>query len=447
MKNLLWLLFSVVLFSQSSYSFNLKKASPKITIKEVSSSYYPEKSAITFLNTQSFLLPQSAISSGFGAPDSSSFPNKKNLPICGPSPIINTLNCFNLKKSGFFIKSYPIPGSITATPLFVNNSWILGTSKGFLMRIVANSDFYFLPKINSSFVEFWGFNARKKMHDMIPQVIYTEASTRPNEKPDSSVKIPENILWSFPTSSPFIGSLIAKNDMLYGLTANQNLKALNLNTGKLEWNVRLAADAGLTVTNTSLLVTDSEIYVGNADGALLSINPKTGSINWSLTIKKPENESRDKFTGIVSPPFFDGTSLVFSNVESETQKISASNKQKLWSIPKGSVTKPLLKDENTLIIGASDGSIISANYTTGQINWAQKSGMDTIVDIALLKNKSIILAASGTGKLIALNSENGQVLSENPSIGTVKSYFFTGSHNDEVCLTFSMGGFRCFTVT
>lgn len=379
-------------------------------------------------------------------------------PICGGSPEQNTMNCFDLNKSGQYLASYPVPGSLSTTPVFADNSWLIGTAKGFLLRVEANKENKYLPTLGNTNTALWGTYARKYMASFRPKPIYLEqakqATPVPNTETNKEVTaLSPGIKWIFPASSEFVGTPVIHNGFVYIFSANQYLQALDWNTGKLAWALRLAPDVNLRLASNAFVVTSSEVIVGTDLGTLLILNPKNGNIVWSWQIPGATPSQReqtqlpsgpDRFTSIVAPPLLNDRNLIVSNAESMTQNISLDTKSALWSYPIGSVAQPK-KYKESIIIGSSTGNIISLNDQSGNLLWSTKITDDLSPIMSLFITKSeVILAVTSRGQIFMLNPVNGKILAQNLPIGEVNGDFFAGYDKVDACISFSQNGFRCF---
>ncbi|MES2615931.1 MAG: PQQ-binding-like beta-propeller repeat protein [Bdellovibrionota bacterium] len=425
---------------------------PKPEIREELSAYAPGR-AHAISTEPEVVMPSMRSFAQFGGIELE-LGKKVARPWCGPSPETNTLNCFDFNKGGAYLQSFPIPGKLSSTPLFYDNSWLMGTAKGFLMRVEANEDNRKLPKLNGEILNLWGSNSRNVMAGFRPKPIYVEGfSAEPAVASQyTPPTIPKGVKWIFSASSGFIGNPVIKNGLVYIYASSQYFQAFNWETGKLIWAVRLAPAGNLRLNSDALTVTDTEVFVGNSLGTLLSLNPADGAVLWTWQVPSADDSQRlktslpagpDKFYGIVASPLVSGSSLIVSNVESMTQAISLNSHELIWSYPAGSVAKAR-EYKNNILLGTSNGKVVSLNKDNGLVNWsANVTDTSPIVSLFLTKN-NVLLAATRSGQIFMLNLESGKVLAHNFPIGDVNGEFFTGYNKAEACLSFAFNGFRCF---
>lgn len=379
-------------------------------------------------------------------------------PICGASSYQNTLNCFDLNKNGLYLQSYPIPGAVSSTPIFYDNHWLIGTTKGYLLKTQANPDNKYLPQLGKENTSLWGHYSRKYMNLFRLKTVYKD-SDNIQSKTDSQNIIQltldgtPGLKWVYTNSAKFIGTPIIANNSVYVLSDSGYIQSFDWNTGKLAWAVRLAPDLNLKLTSNSLKMYNNQIVVGNDLGMLLFLNPSNGHILWSWQIPEANETQReanqlpagsDKFTGIIAAPLLLDNGLVASNAESMTQFISTGIKSSVWSYPTGSVAEAKLW-QNNIILGSTNGFVVSLNKTDGSLNWKTKIALNMSPVMSLFITKSnLILAALSNGEIFMLDPQNGKILAQTQSIGEVNGEFFSGYDSSEACISFSQNGFRCF---
>ena len=438
--------FSLCAFAKIEFS------SPSPKIIEEMSSYHPGHSG-NQSTIPEVVKPSKRSFAQFGGV-TSELSKKQIRPWCGPSPQTNTMNCFDITHSGVYLQSFPIPGRLSTTPVFADNSWIISTSKGYLMRVDANPENHLLPNLTGENTFLWGTKSRQVMASYKPKPIYTDENnsaddlTRNSEPP----YVPKGIKWIFPSSSRFIGTPVVKNGLIYAFGSNQYFQAFQWSTGKLVWAARLAPSSTLRLNSNAFTIADSEIYVGNSLGSVLALNPTTGSVLWSWQVSQADSNQRlktglaagpDKFTGIVAAPLIYNNNIIVSNAESMTQAVSLESHELLWSYPLGSVAQAKAYKDN-IILPASNGDIVSLNNDNGDVKWKTSISQSSPVVGLFLTKSNVLLATTRRGQVFLLNPENGKILSKNFPIGETTGEFFAGYGKSDACLNFVFSGFRCF---
>lgn len=410
-------------------------ANPEII--ETSSAFPPPERGFPLI--QEFPTLPAKVSSGFGTVQINQTLNRtqqtKNavVPACGPSTKTNTLSCFNII-GGVLLNELPVPGTVTTVPLYVENGWLFGTNKGVFVRTQGLSATSTMV-MGGAHIDFWGSFARVKTEKLRPQTQYEGSTGAPK------VTTPIGWIWHHTSASEFIGKPVLLDNFVYVLSANQYLHALDYETGKLVWAYKLAPDTSLRMTSVSLAVTSSEVVVGTSEGFLTALNSKTGTVNWKHQL--PTND--DRFPGIVALPLVSDKSLIVSNAESITQRISLETHAVEWSHSLGSVAQ-VQTDGKKAFIGGKNGNLVAVDARSGAQVWKSTlSSSSPIASIYVGKN-GYLLVALNNGSIILVRSENGAIVQTLPAVGETAGEFFSGGSESRACLSFVNAGFRCYAI-
>ncbi len=364
------------------------------------------------------------------------------VPVCGPSPERNVLSCFNLL-GGELLDTVPLPGNLSTTPFFYDGSWFIGTSKGFFLRTEGSSVRY-TPTLGSVNSRFWGSDSRLYMRALKDR-LYPEA-TRPNASQNAqqiAPNIPNGWKWYYATSSEYVGTPVVSGNSIIIQTAQQFLNSFDVNTGKLLWATRLAPESPLRIGASALTATAREILIGTDEGAILALNPKDGALLWRYSFPI---DSNDKYHAITAAPLVTGRSIIASNAESQTQRVSLDGRNLEWSYPLGSVAQAR-SDESNVYLGGSNGALAALDLRTGALKWKTLLNPSSpLTTIFVVKDKKMLLVSTKKGEIFLVNSENGHIETSTPTLGDSLGEFFPVVGEADTCLTFVPNALRCFKV-
>lgn len=362
------------------------------------------------------------------------------LPVCGQAAELNTFGCWDLT-TGEVLADIPLPGQVTTVPQYFEGSWFVGTSRGFFIRMEANGPFL-TPSFGIDSQLFHGPDARSTMKALARGSLSRSSGTQ-----DFVSRFQGSWKWFATANAEFVGTPQFGNKQVFAVTANQSLNAYELDTGKLNWSVRIAPEAQLRLDTTSLLLTERGLLVGTSDGYLLLIDSTSGQIKWRHTLT---TRPTDRFTAVVGTPLLVGNSVIVSNAESVTQRVNLDSKAVEWSYPVGSVTQPKY-DEGFVYIAGSDGTLSKIDLLKGERAWrSSKLSNDVLTSLTLQKMHSIAILADAAGQLFVLPMNGphaGKLVSrgEAANFGAVVGDFFAGRANlNEVCLSYRTPAVKCW---
>ncbi|OIQ74997.1 quinohemoprotein alcohol dehydrogenase ADH-IIG precursor [mine drainage metagenome] len=105
----------------------------------------------------------------------------------------------------------------------------------------------------------------------------------------------------------FEASPLVKDGIMYVVTGNDDVFALNAKTGEIVWEYRSGIDQTISTiccgwVSRGLAMGEGQIYVGQLDANVVALDMKTGKVAWKTPIEKWQNGY-----GITSAPlYYDG---------------------------------------------------------------------------------------------------------------------------------------------
>ena len=361
------------------------------------------------------------------------------VPVCGPSPRTHSMLCYNAL-SGEQLDEFPVPGAISTTPVYVDGSWFFGTSKGFFIRTDGTS-LRSTPLLGGAQQAFWGGLSRQTMRSLRPRtgIDGPEAKDAPLAKFRASPR--PGWKWFYTASAEFVGTPVPQGNMIYTTTANQFLYGFDLASGRLVWTSRLAPESPLRLSGSPVAASNKEVLIGTDEGTVTALDPANGSLLWRYQIPL---KVEDRFRAVVAPPFFQGRSFIVSNSESITQRVSLDGRTVEWSYPMGSVAQ-IRTDDASVFVGGSDGAVASLESRSGILRWKMTVSIDSpIASVFFVRKRNQLLVANKRGTLTLLDARTGALLATTRSTGEVVGEFFPGQGESDACLSFAIGGFRCY---
>jgi outer membrane protein assembly factor BamB len=368
----------------------------------------------------------------------STLTSSEGIPVCGPSPKLNSFACYALP-GGEKLSEVPLPGKVTSVPLFAQKSWIVGTSKGFLIKLKTDNE-NSAPEMGGNLTVFWGGKSREATQRLRGKTPTSKAD--PKAPPVATqVEKPLGWDWYHAGSTEYIGTPVTLGSFVYALNASQTLEAFDWNTGRLVWATRLAPEATLRLEGTALAATSKEVIAGTNEGRILVLKPDTGALLWAHNLPLNAN---DRFKSTVALPTIEGRSMFVSNAESATQRVNLDSRAVEWTYPMGSVAAVKISERAAYLSGA-DGTLVKLDAASGKLEWKTSLTAESpLASLFVSKNGGQVLVASKNGAVSVVDARDGRLLSKKYYGGEVVGEFSPGVNEQEACLTFSFGSFQCF---
>jgi outer membrane protein assembly factor BamB len=141
--------------------------------------------------------------------------------------------------------------------------------------------------------------------------------------------------------------------------------ALSVGTGKVRWTTKIGP------TESSPLVANDRVYVGDWRGKVYALDELTGRIRWSF-------QTGDKVKGAVA---LSGNRLFVGSYDGHVYALDARNGRRVWRAS----AQPRLGGPGTfystpavaygrVYIGSTDGKVYSFGAASGKLRWSQGTG-------------------------------------------------------------------------
>ncbi len=208
-----------------------------------------------------------------------------------------------------------------------------------------------------------------------------------------------SILWSFSTSCGICGEPAVDSTSVYFGGQDGIIYALDRMSGSKCWSTGL----GYHVFCSVAILADSLILSGNSMGKICALRAGDGELLWDSEIG-----------GTVLGPAIIDSLAVFS---SETGKIAVFDIEgnRLWIKDYGMQASSPSADSTGIYAGFSDGSVRKLTITGGDLLW-ETDIVDNSARCVLAKpvitENNIVLIGTNDGRLVALNSSTGNLLWE-----------------------------------
>jgi eukaryotic-like serine/threonine-protein kinase len=230
------------------------------------------------------------------------------------------------------------------------------------------------------------------------------------------------LLWKFECEDEVRGSLTCAKSVVYCGSYDNNLYALNADTGEFIWKY---ASAGGIVSRPAIY--DNTLFVGSEDNRLHVINPRTGKIAWSYATEGPVRSS---------PYGADGHIFIGSD-DGYIHAVNVVNARRIWKIDCGAPIRstPILSN-GLLMFGTEAGDFLTLELT-GNFKWRFKA--KRAITGSAVVDRGVVFFTSVDATLYALDANSGWVLWRyrlgKASISTpclAEDYIFTGAADGDI---------------
>jgi len=234
-----------------------------------------------------------------------------------------------------------------------------------------------------------------------------------------------NVLWTFPTRTENIAEplLDAANGVIYFLSGANVVYALDAESGRQLWLYSRQDNSNFSIRGGSKpALKDGNLFIGFSDGTLVSLNAKTGNLQWELPLNKNK-----KFRDIDASPIIDGEQIFVSGYDDKLYCVNAQKGDVQWKIDGGGYY-PVTIYGDKLYYATTSGEVWALNKSNGQKLWSYnvKEGIPTQVKIY----KGLAVFGESQGHLRFLDANTGKMVSSfDPGRGIMSTPFVDDKAN------------------
>ena len=233
-------------------------------------------------------------------------------------------------------------------------------------------------------------------------------------------------LWTFNMESPVHSSPAIYKDYIYLVSSDGILKAIDMETGKEEWDL----DLGLP-SDSSPIVHKNRLYVGCEDG-LKAININTHKVIWDYDCNN-----------VASAPFFYEDTIYFGSDDGHLYGLDEDGKVQFNKKLDGEIkSSPVIVDD-TIYVGSTNAKFYSID-TDKSKNWEFTVG-DEILSSPSYVNDTVIFGSSD-GNVYCLNESNGDLVWKTDLNNKVVSSPTVDEHDNSVYIGSEEGNFTCLDI-
>jgi outer membrane protein assembly factor BamB len=213
-------------------------------------------------------------------------------------------------------------------------------------------------------------------------------------------------MWRFACEDEVRSSPTVKDNVLFVGAYDNNLYALNAETGEFLW--KYATDGGIASTPC---VHGEQVMIGSGDRILYSINARTGRLEWTCP-----TQGR-----IWSSPRVEFGHVFFGSDDHHLYAVSAQTGRVAWKREMGGpVRSSVAFGEDILYVGCEDGSVLAYDIR-GEPKWRARARRSVTSTPHLDLNDGILFVGSMDWNVYALDSRSGWVVWRTRTNGPVIS--------------------------
>ncbi len=200
--------------------------------------------------------------------------------------------------------------------------------------------------------------------------------------------------WTFKTEDEIRSSPAAIRDLAFVGSYDNNVWALNLDTGDLVW--KFATKAGIA-SSPVIDETNRMVMFGSEDCSFYAVDYRSGRVNWTY-------KTDDRIRGSAR---VEHGHVFFGSDDGKMYALSAANGRVLWSYDATAPVRGRAFVTNELVIFGSDTGEIIALSLSGTRKWSYRTRRGVISSPYVDMKEGICYVGSSDGYMYALDVTNG----------------------------------------
>jgi len=204
--------------------------------------------------------------------------------------------------------------------------------------------------------------------------------------PGTAPRTEPKLKWKFATGGQVISSAAVANGVVYAGSTDQQLYAVDFETGQLKW--KFGTESSIT---SSPAVADGVVYFGSYDGMFYAVDADTGKLKWkfetggerrfghrNLHGLHPSGEvMSDPWDFYLSSPAVYKGAVYFGSGDNYVYSLDTATGSLKWRFRTGDVVhaSPAIV-EDTVYIGSWDGLLYALEASTGKVKFEVQAGTD-----------------------------------------------------------------------
>lgn len=180
------------------------------------------------------------------------------------------------------------------------------------------------------------------------------------------------IIWRRMLTNPLRAPPTVSGDRLYVVSIENELTALNVRTGQVEWHHNGIAENATLMGASSPAAHGESVIVAYSSGEIYDLRPENGRVMWNYVLSTPTQVGAlPAIADIRGLPVVDGGRVYAVSHSGRMASIDLRTGDRVWETDIGGINTPVLA-ANALFVLSNDGHMLALDRDTGRILWVHE---------------------------------------------------------------------------
>lgn len=172
------------------------------------------------------------------------------------------------------------------------------------------------------------------------------------------------VIWTFPTRIETLAEPLLVDGVVYFLTGNNSLFALDAATGKQSWIYSRQESSTLSIRGGSKpAYKNGSLIVGFSDGALVSLLAETGTVKWERQLSRNK-----RFKDLDSDIVIDKDFIYVLGFDDSVYCLNVNTGEEIWRYRTGGYGRPYVS-QDMVYFASTNNEMIALNKESGREVW------------------------------------------------------------------------------
>ena len=215
--------------------------------------------------------------------------------------------------------------------------------------------------------------------------------------------------WSVKLGGEILSPAVVAGKFAIVRTADGRLFSLALADGKRKWVYQRQTPALLLRSDTGLIVTSANVVAGYPGGKLIALDLDDGKLVWEVTVAQPRGATElERVTDIAGVPVIDGTRICAVAFQGKAACFDIQGGNTLWTREVSSATG-LTVDAKNVYVSDDQDNVLALDKATGASIWKQDKFARRRLTAPIVAGGYVVVG-DGLGYLHVLSAQDGSIV-------------------------------------
>ena len=216
-------------------------------------------------------------------------------------------------------------------------------------------------------------------------------------------------LWRTTVSSEILAPPTVADGIAVVRSGDGKIYGLDVNNGKQLWMFERSVPT-LSLHGTGrVAIADDEVFAGMANGMLVALNLKDGSVLWEVVVATPQGRSElERMVDVDADPLVEGDTVYAVAYHGRVVALDRNNGRELWARDVSSYQNMSI-DDHALYLSDAHGNVWAFDRSSGAALWKQEKLHNRLISAPVIFGGYLVVA-DYQGYLHLLARDDGRLV-------------------------------------